>query len=199
MLDVDGQVNVADNVKLNAALTTTNSDLINESTTITASKAISTTIPNLIANMTAQLTMEGIETVTEEAPEIPSDEYDEEYENQTFDTFYILSGENGAYKDLFMYIENAAGAENNLFTIQYDSSALDLTDLCALTAEKEICAGVINGTNIEIVSVTDGKVQMKYNYETTNGKIMTGNLNVIRFKKLTSSETVITSATERMQ
>ncbi len=198
LLNVDGQVNVADNVKLNASLKTTNSNLINQSTSITSNKSVSTTIPNLVANMTAQLTMEGIETVTEEIPEIPSNEYDEEYENQTFDTFYIVSGENGAYKDLFMHFTNIADVENSLFTIQYDSSSLELEDLCALTAEKETSTGIINGTNIEIVSVTDGKVQIKYNYDTTNGKIMTGNLNVIRFKKLTSSDTVITTVTERI-
>ena len=148
--------------------------------------------------MTAQITMEGIETVTEEIPEIPSDEYDEEYKNQTFDSFYILSGANGDFKDLFMHFANVADVENSLFTIQYDSSVLEITDLCALTAEKETSTGIISGTNIEIVSVTDGKVQIKYNYDTTNGKIMTGNLNVIRFKKLTASDTVITTVTERI-
>ncbi len=198
LLNVDGQVNVADNVKLNASLKTTNSDLINKRTSITSSKAVSTTIPNLVGNMTAQLTMEGIETVTEEAPETPSDEYDEEYESQTFDSFYIISGANGVYKDLFMHFTNVADVENSLFTIQYDSSSLELADLCALTAEKEIGTGIISGTNIEIVSVSDGEVQIKYNYDTTNGKIMTGNLNVIRFKKLTSSDTVITTVTERI-
>ncbi|MBR5614669.1 MAG: DUF5050 domain-containing protein [Clostridia bacterium] len=63
LLSVSGGVQVSDNVKLDVRAKTSNSDLIDKSSTFTADKAVSVTIPNLVPNMSCDISIQGYETI----------------------------------------------------------------------------------------------------------------------------------------
>lgn len=85
-------------------------------------------------------------------------------------------------------VENMPTNDDGQYTITYNPSKLELVDLCSLTYKKELTAGVINGTNITIVSVdtTSGKIVFK------NPNADAGNvskvLNSFKFRGLVSNE-----------
>jgi len=61
LVSVNGNIQVADDVELEANIQTTNSDLINKSVTITSNETISSTIPNLVANMSCDIDIKAVE------------------------------------------------------------------------------------------------------------------------------------------
>jgi len=90
--------------------------------------------------------------------------------------------------NLVTTVENMPTNDDGQYTITYNPSKLELIDLCSLTYKKELTAGVINGTNITIVSVdtTSGKIVFK------NPNADAGNvskvLNSFKFRGLVSNE-----------
>lgn len=90
--------------------------------------------------------------------------------------------------NLVTTVENMPTNDDGQYTITYNPSKLELVDLCSLTYKKELTAGVINGTNITIVSVdtTSGKIVFK------NPNADAGNvskvLNSFKFRGLVSNE-----------
>ena len=63
LVSVSGDVEIADDVKLAVRAKTSNSDLIDKSATFTADGAVAVTIPNLVANVSCDISMQGYETM----------------------------------------------------------------------------------------------------------------------------------------
>lgn len=90
--------------------------------------------------------------------------------------------------NLVTTVENMPTNDDGQYTITYNPSKLELVDLCSMTYKKELTAGVINGTNITIVSVdtTSGKIVFK-NPNTDVGNVSKV-LNSFKFRGLVSNE-----------
>ena len=90
--------------------------------------------------------------------------------------------------NLVTTVENMPTNDDGQYTITYNPSKLELVDLCSMTYKKELTAGVINGTNITIVSVdtTSGKIVFK-NPNTYVGNVSKV-LNSFKFRGLVSNE-----------
>lgn len=68
LVSLEGTAQVAENVRLDMQLKTTDSDLIDKNISITSSQSFSGTIPNLVANMSCDLALRGFETVEIKRP-----------------------------------------------------------------------------------------------------------------------------------
>lgn len=207
LVSVNGDIQVADNVKLETNVQTTNSDLINKSATITSNESISTTIPNLVANMSCYVTLRGYESVIVDNNPEPGPEPDPEPDPeplpdadetfQTIETEYPVEGGVGSLDRVMVNISNVPMLHEKVFTINYDSTCLELIDVCSFTNTKELSTGSIVGTHIEILSVEDGQVRFKINKTFSDKVVTSGVINMMTFKKLNAEEVVITSKVEK--
>ena len=202
-VSVSGDIQVADNIKLETNVQTTNSDLINKSATITSNKSISTTIPNLVANMSCYVTLRGYESVIvdnnpepepEPDPE-PLPDADEVF--QTIETEYPVEGGVGSLDRVMVNISSIPMLHEKVFTINYDSTYLELIDICAFTNTKELTTGMVAGTYVEILSVMDGQVKFKINKTFSDKVVTSGVINMMTFKKISSETAVVTSKVEK--
>lgn len=207
LVEISGDIQVADNVKLETNVQTTNSNLINKSATITSNKSISTTIPNLVANMSCYVTLRGYEAVIVDNNPEPEPEPDPEPDPeplpdadetfQTIETEYPVEGGVGSLDRVMVNISNIPMLHEKVFTINYDSTCLELIDVCSFTNTKELSTGSIVGTYIEILSVADGQVRFKINKTFSDKVVTSGVINMMTFKKLNAEEVVITSKVEK--
>ena len=82
---------------------------------------------------------------------------------------------------------NMENVQNKVFTVDFDGSKLSLEDACAQTWEKDITAGTIE--DINILSISDSQIKFKINKALAS---ISGTVNIIKFKALTSGEITIT-------
>jgi hypothetical protein len=76
----------------------------------------------------------------------------------------------------------------------YNSDILTLTDFAAQTKAGAISAGPIQGTNIEITAIEQGKVKFKINKTLPSGKRFSGTVTLVKFTaKSSGNATVILS------
>ena len=95
--------------------------------------------------------------------------------------------------NLITAIENAAAKDGRQYVVNYDPAKLALIDLCALTYDKELTAGLIDGTSISILDVDTacGKIVFVH-LDNTAGSV-SGILNAVKFRGLVSNaKTTIT-------
>ena len=103
----------------------------------------------------------------------------------------ILECTEGEEFDLYLSANDIDDFRECVFSIEYDPAELELIDLCSLTPELEKTAGNISGTNIRIVSVSEGKVVFTLSEYIDPGNVWTGTVNVMKFKaKLNGQVTV---------
>jgi hypothetical protein len=82
-----------------------------------------------------------------------------------------------------MYAQNVNDIDTARFTITYNPDELDVVDLCGSTYDNELTTGSIDGTNIEIVQFTPGKIVIMINAtEPVQGFSGTVDLMVFRSK-----------------
>jgi Fibronectin type III domain. len=77
-------------------------------------------------------------------------------------------------------------------TVTYNPDVLDVDDLCIQTSEKELNQGKINGTGINIVSYSPGKIVFVVDKVVNPEESWTGVINSIRFKAKVTGGTHIT-------
>ncbi len=90
-------------------------------------------------------------------------------------------------------VENLSANSNDEYVVVYDPTQLELVDLCAMTYDKEVIVGSIEGTgiNITFVDTQTGEIRFKNPNIATND--ITKVLNAIKFKGLVSNtQTTIT-------
>lgn len=193
LVTVSGEIQVADNVRLDAQLQSANIESLNKNTSVTANRAISATIPNLVAYMSCNLSLQGYETI--ENPEL--NPVPDENETTQIESAYNATGEINSMFYLFVNTKDIPYLSRHIFTLEYDPAKTELVDACAFTQEIETTVGAIQGTNIEILSVESGKITFKINEELPSNKVSSGVVNLLKFKKLVSEDVSITSKIER--
>ena len=76
--------------------------------------------------------------------------------------------------------------------IQYSAQDLEPVDLCGFTKEPELLEGVVSGTDVEIISISDGEIKFKTRQTIPQGKLLTGVINTLKFKiKTVNPSTII--------
>ncbi len=105
IISVDGDIQLADNVKLDVCAQTENSDIINKSTSFTADKSLSITIPNLVANMSCDISLQGYEMM----PKKLAVDLFTKLENFKIEWLYTVEVENfySAGGNLYSYINDS--------------------------------------------------------------------------------------------
>lgn len=93
--------------------------------------------------------------------------------------------------DVYFNVNNLSTFGNRTFTLTYDPTKLALSDACIFTKAAETVAGSVTGTNITIVSVSDGELVFKISQSIPSGKKLTGTINVIRFTSLASGSKTV--------
>lgn len=78
------------------------------------------------------------------------------------------------------------------FTIIYDSSQLDVLDLCTFTKNKETNAGAVTNTSVNITQYSPGTVKFTLNKPIASGKSWSGTVNSIAFKSKIIGQSTIT-------
>lgn len=82
-----------------------------------------------------------------------------------------------------------------IFTITYDPSILQLTDAVGLTPQNDSTIGIAPFTNIEILSIENGRIIFLVNTTIPNGKTWSGDINIVKFIGLqTATSTVVVAA-----
>ena len=193
LVTVSGEIRVADNVRLDAQLQSANIESLNKNTSVTANRAISATIPNLVAYMSCNLSLQGYETI--ENPEL-NPTPDENEEVQIVST-YNATGEINSLFYLVVNIKDIPYLSDYIFTMEYEPAKTELADACAFTQVMETTSGVIQGTNIEILSAESGKITFRINEELPLNKVSSGVVNLLKFKKLVSEDVSIMAKMER--
>lgn len=87
--------------------------------------------------------------------------------------------------------DNLSNFADKTFTISYDPDKIEIIDLYALTPEVDMELGVINGTDIEVISISNEKIEFKINKSIAENESWTGIITIIKFKALESSDTTI--------
>jgi len=98
---------------------------------------------------------------------------------------------NGLYT-VNLYAQDISSFNNIVFTLTYDPLVLEVTDLCALTYQKETTTGPILGTDITILSFTSGTITFNIDKSIPQGLVFSGLLNALSFKALTDDTTTLT-------
>jgi uncharacterized repeat protein (TIGR02543 family) len=90
-----------------------------------------------------------------------------------------------------MNVENESSFTGATYTITYDSTKLQISDLCTFTYAKETTAGTITGTGITIISVSPGTITLAVDKTIPSGSKWSGVLDIFEFKALTTGSTIV--------
>ena len=81
--------------------------------------------------------------------------------------------------------------EQKIFTITYNTTEVELVDLCTLTPEKELIAGDITAANLVITKSVSGEIVFSLKNPHLLDEDVTGIINVIQFKSKIDGKTSI--------
>lgn len=160
-----GTVTTANDVTVDISATSTNTDLIDKSTTISGNFSKSLSIPNLIPTAAFEVSMVGYE----------------EYGSGTETAICSVTGIAGDTLNVVAKGQNIASFENRTFVFEYDPQQLEIADLFGFSAAASLEVG--SEGNVEIVSYTPGSITFKVNNITVpTGKVWSGVLNLFKVK-----------------
>jgi uncharacterized repeat protein (TIGR02543 family) len=106
-------------------------------------------------------------------------------------TAQTLSITNGNTYLVNVNVENVTTFTGVTYTITYDSTKLQISDLCTFTYQKETVTGAIAGTGITITGASSGIITFTVDKSIPSGSKWTGVLNILEFKALTTGSTNI--------
>ncbi len=119
-----------------------------------------------------------------------SSEYEGEYElhieRESNNAGYSAYSAANAVHDVCFNVNNISSFTNRTFTLTYDPAQLALADACAFTQALDTEPGAAAGTNITVVSVSDGELVFKVTQSIPSGRKLSGTINLIRFTSLVS-------------
>ncbi len=99
-----------------------------------------------------------------------------------------ISAQSGGMFNLYMNCENAIGSNPDAaHIIRYNPQKLEPIDLCALTEEKELSSGKIDGCGVAIAEADLQNGKLIFNFRSDNGR-NSGLNNVAAFKALCDVE-----------
>lgn len=98
--------------------------------------------------------------------------------------------------ELNLTANNVSDLSKYTFTVKYKPEVLEVIDLSTPTPQNELTVGKIAGTNINIVSFTDGKIVFTIDNTVKPGELWTGITNKIKFRAKATGETIVTYAVQ---
>lgn len=113
-------------------------------------------------------------------------EYELHIERESSNLGYSFYAAANASNDVYFNVQNLSTFSNRTFTMTYDSTKLKLADACIFTEAADTTVGAVAGTNITIVSASEGELVFKITQSIPSGKKLSGTINVIRFTSLVS-------------
>lgn len=113
-------------------------------------------------------------------------EYELHIEREQSNSSYKFYSAVNASNDVYINVNNISSFANRTFTVTYDPSKLSLADACIFTQTAETAAGAVPGSNITIISVSEGELVFKITQTIPSGRKLSGTVNVIRFTSLAS-------------
>ena len=172
LISLTGEAHTADNVNFMAELKSNNTGLIDKSTTFSGYKSISTTLPNIVSNMSYNLSAVGYETVIKSDPEPP--------ENIIAETYDVI-GQSGEEFILSGSANNITSFEGKTFKLKYNSDQIEAIDISAQDFNNILSTGQIG--NIEIISYQPGCIEFRLNEISVGaGRMWSGVLNLFKFR-----------------
>ncbi|MBQ7794080.1 MAG: hypothetical protein IJ366_06105 [Clostridia bacterium] len=145
VVSIDGNIQTNDNVKIDARVQGNSTELIDKSLSVTGTKEVSATLPNVLANMSFRITASGYETVTV-------------FPTETLQTTYSYSGTDGDKIVVPLIARNVSSFENRVFEVLYNSDELLLD---SASVQEEIINNIAG--KIEFVSIEDGNIKFRLN------------------------------------
>ena len=165
LVSVDGTITTTDGVTMDIRAKSSNTNLIDKSTTISGTRSVSEIIPNLIANAAIEFSAVGYE----------------EYRPGVDGATCSVVGVAGDMVSVVAKGQNIESFEDRLFMLEYAAAQLELVDLFGLSFEPTQIVG--QEGNVEIVSFTPGCIVFKiHNIDIPSGKVWNGVLNLFKFK-----------------
>ena len=89
-------------------------------------------------------------------------------------------------------VENLVSFVGETFTLNYDTAKLQLLDFAAQTGKNTISTGAVSGTQLTIVSHTNGVLKFTVGKSIPSGKTWSGVITIVKFKGLSSGSATIT-------
>lgn len=80
---------------------------------------------------------------------------------------------------------------NKKFVLMYDKTVFELEDVYAYSYNSELTVGRIIGTDVDITSIEDGRIEFVIHKEVPSGQSYTGPINTIKLKALQTGEAII--------
>lgn len=167
LVSVSGEVQLADDVKLDVRAKTSNSDLIDKSATFTADRSVEVTIPNLVANVSCDISMQGYEPIK------PAVDLFTKLEKFKIEWLYTATVEKfySAGANLYSYINNSESKLSEDIEAKFIVSHGDYVYFCNMRENGRIYRCNKDGSNLTLVSedsgswlyIKDGKLYYKDN------------------------------------
>ncbi len=173
-----GNIELADNVYVNAAVDASGYELKKSKITQNISKEI--TLPNLLANMTCNVRITGYEIVQKDIGDVDA----------TTD-IYTVTGGVGSKAYVNINVCDMPVISEKILTVEYDPTKLEVVDLCGFTFKNDTTLGQVPGTDITILCAESGKIVFRVNKQLPYSKIITGTINRIVFKKLNGDTALV--------
>ena len=107
------------------------------------------------------------------------------------DTTYTFASNQNETHDMYINVGGISSFEGKAVKVTYDSSRLELNDACVFTKAADTTAKVVAGTNITILSVSDGEFVFGINQTIPFGRKLSGTVNIIRFKSFVNGNKTV--------
>ncbi len=118
-------------------------------------------------------------------------EYELHIERESSTVEYTFSDDEGALRDVYINVNNASLLDPREIIVMYNPKELELVDACAFTKGNDKNNGLVDGTNVEITMVMAGAVFFMVHQDVPQSKMLSGTVNILRFKSLVSGSKTI--------
>lgn len=163
-VSVDGFCNLADETNIECTIETNDINLIDKSISIKEDQEFSGSLPNILPNLSINLTMMGYETVL-----APIEIYRCNITGRAFETFEMMA-----------VVNNVETFDNKLYTISYDSEQVEVL---SFFEDEENCINVGTFGDVEIIFFEPGEIKFRpVNIQVPQGQLWSGLLNTFKFK-----------------
>lgn len=108
------------------------------------------------------------------------------------ETKVTVQGNEDTIIPMNVFVKDMQSLYNKEFFIRYNPEELELIDLCKYNNVIDLTEGKISGTDIEILSLNEGEIVFKFNYDILKNKSFSCLVNTIDFKKMCDGESEIT-------
>lgn len=93
-----------------------------------------------------------------------------------------METQKGQEYEFYIQVNEVSSFADWTFRVTFQPGEFSLSDACAMTQEKVKTSGMVQGTDIEIVSASNSEVQFKVHKAIPEGQVYSGAVNIVRFK-----------------